>query len=98
MVDAIKADDNKTARALLTAGLDPNTERGDRELQLSEDSRLLHWTARLNASKCAEVISSLLLFRHDQCIQILHEAMTSGFLCRLCWRAAATLTPPTQTK
>ena len=55
MVEAIKIDDDKTASALLQAGLDPNAEKGDSELQMSEDSRFLHLAARVGAPKCAEV-------------------------------------------
>ena len=55
MVEAIKIDDDKTASALLQAGLDPNAEKGDGEPRMSEDSRFLHLAARVGAPKCAEV-------------------------------------------
>ena len=55
MVEAIQIDDDKTASALLQAGLDPNAEKGDSELYMSEDSRFVHWAASFGAPKCAEV-------------------------------------------
>ena len=55
MVEAIQIDDDKTASALLQAGLDPNAEKGDSELHMSDDSRFVHWAARFGAPKCAEV-------------------------------------------
>ena len=55
MVEAIENYDDKTASALFRTGLDPNAEKGDSAFQLFENARLLHWTARLGASKCAEV-------------------------------------------
>ena len=79
MIEAIKIDDKKTASALIQAGLDPNTERSDGELDIPEGSRLLHWAAHFNSSKCAEVrlLSSVVWL--DAVHQVLREAMRNGF-------------------
>ena len=56
MVDVLRKDDVACAQAILDAGLDPNTKYNSASFKDAElDDPLLHWAARFNAAKCAEV-------------------------------------------